>query len=257
MSKLTTLFSGSHGNSTLIQHGKTTLLVDAGFSVGAIKGALDGVGITPDDVDAILITHEHSDHVSALPRWTEHFGTPIFAHKKLQDCLTQKAPCGNFVFFDSAFEVGSLGVEFIPCSHDAVSCVSYRFFDGKKYTAICTDTGVMTRQMVNFLQQASTVVLESNYDEDMLSRGSYPVWLKQRIASKSGHLSNLQCASVVQQLLQGKVKNLVLGHLSQNNNTKEMAFAQALSVLQANNVKEGKDVRLFVADQYLRGATLD
>ena len=112
--------------------------------------------------------------------------------------------------------------------------------------------------MINFLLPCKNVIVESNYDDGMLALGDYPPWLKQRIASKLGHLSNEQCGKVVEQLLSyGKGKNIVLGHLSQNNNTKELAFASALSVFQNNNVLEGKDVGLYVADQYNRGTTID
>ena len=256
--KLTTLFSGSHGNCTLVQHGATNLLVDAGFSCNTIKTALEPLGLTPLDIDAILVTHEHNDHTSALARWCEHYETPIYAHKKLLTCLPTKAPCGNFVFFNDTFAIKDLQVDFTACSHDAISCTAYRFFDGKDRVAICTDTGVAGKQIVDFLSPCKNVIIESNYDEGMLSLGDYPVWLKQRIASNQGHLSNAQCGKVIKALLDvGNVKNIVLGHLSQNNNTKELAFASALGVFQQNKVLEGKDVGLFVADQYQRGITLD
>lgn len=256
--KLTTLFSGSHGNCTLIQHDSTNLLVDAGFSCSTISTALKPLGLSPTDIDAILVTHEHNDHVSALARWTEHYETPVYAHKKLLTCLPTKYPCGNYVFYTDSFAVKDIKVDFTNCSHDALSCTAYRFFDGKDYVAICTDTGVAGKQMINFLLPCKNVIVESNYDDGMLALGDYPPWLKQRIASKLGHLSNEQCGRVVEQLLRyGKVKNIVLGHLSQNNNTKELAFASALSVFQNNNVLEGKDVGLYVADQYNRGTTLD
>lgn len=256
--KLTTLFSGSHGNCTLVQHGSTNILVDAGFSFNTIASALKPLGIYPQDVDAILITHEHNDHVSALARWTEHYETPIFAHQKQLTCLPTKFPCGNFNFYTSGFEVKDIHVDFATCSHDSLYCTAYRFFDGKNHLAICTDTGVASKEIVNFLLPAQTVVVESNYDEGMLALGDYPPWLKQRIASNHGHLSNAQCGKVIEQLLQhGKVKNVVLGHLSQNNNTKELAFASALGVFQTNKVLEGKDVGLYVADQYQRGITLE
>ena len=255
--KLTTLFSGSHGNCTLVQHKSTNLLVDAGFSCNTIKTALQPLGLSPLDIDAILVTHEHNDHVNALARWTEHYETPIYAHKKLLTCLPTKFPCGNYNFYTANFDVKDLQVDFTACSHDALSCTAYRFFDGKDYAAICTDTGVAGKDILNFLSVAKNVVIESNYDDGMLAQGDYPAWLKQRIASNLGHLSNAQCGKVIEHLLQGNVKNIVLGHLSQNNNTKELAFAQALTVFQQNKVLEGKDVGLFVADQYQRGVTLD
>ncbi|MBO5867088.1 MAG: MBL fold metallo-hydrolase [Clostridia bacterium] len=255
--KLTTLFSGSHGNCTLVQHKSTNLLIDAGFSCNTIKTALQSVGLSPLDIDAILVTHEHNDHVSALSRWTEHYETPIYANNKLLTCLPTKYPCGNYKFYSNSFDIKDLQIDFATCSHDATSCNAYRFFDGHSYVAICTDTGVAGRQIVDFLLPAKNVIIESNYDEGMLMQGDYPVWLKQRISSNLGHLSNAQCGKVIHQLLQGNVKNIVLGHLSQNNNTKELAFANALSIFQQNKVLEGKDVGLYVADQYQRGVTLD
>ena len=255
--KLTTLFSGSHGNCTLVSHGNTNLLIDAGFSCNTIKTALEPLGLSPLDIDAILVTHEHNDHVSALARWTEHYETPIYAHKKLLTCLPTKYPCGNYNFYTTSFDVKDLQVDFTACSHDSTSCTAYRFFDGHNYSAICTDTGVAGKDIINFLLPAKNVIIESNYDEGMLAQGDYPAWLKQRIASNLGHLSNIQCGKVIEKLLQGNVKNIVLGHLSQNNNTKELAFANALSIFQQNKVLEGKDVGLFVADQYQRGITLE
>ncbi|MCM1042898.1 MAG: MBL fold metallo-hydrolase [Corallococcus sp.] len=257
MISFTALYSGSAGNCSLVRSDKTTVLVDAGFACGTLVHYLKDAGVSPRDVDAVLITHEHSDHISALAKWTETFDTPVYCHARLADVLRQKTRCRNLHPFDAEFSLKDIAVDFYPCSHDARYCCGYRFFDGKTYVASVTDTGLVNKELVDFLMPCATVMIESNHDENMLLRGNYPYLLKQRILSPLGHLSNAQTGEVLNKILDGSVKNIVLGHLSERNNTPELAFSNALGVIESKGMVEGKDVRLFVADQRKRGNVIE
>ena len=257
MVKLTSLYSGSHGNCTLIQSGHCNILIDAGFTYSVLKRYLASAGLTPSDINAIVITHEHSDHVGALSVWKQHNDTPIYAHRICAPSVECKCGISDICRFDDSFSVGDVKVDFIKCSHDASYCCGYRFSDGDSIVASVTDVGVVTEELENFLMPCSIVQIESNHDEDMLTRGTYPYRLKQRILSEYGHLSNRQTSQLIEKLLDGNVRDIVLAHISENNNTNELAFAEAMKAFKNKNVEEGKNVRLHLALQYNRGKTIE
>lgn len=258
MLSFTTLFSGSHGNSALIRSDNANILLDAGFTYTTLKKALKNYGLEPKDIDGIVITHEHSDHVSALQGWCSYNGkTPVYTHTNLYGVMLGKCK-GNIVPFSDKFVVKDIEVDWVRCSHDSAFCCGYRFNDGKTMVGSVTDTGVADKSIVEFLQPCRTIMLESNHDVDMLNRGNYPYLLKRRILSTSGHLSNVDCATTLKQLLEyGNVRNIVLGHLSENNNTHELAFSEAVKAVASKKLTEGKDVNVVVAEQYVGGATIE
>ena len=255
MLKISPLFSGSRGNCTLIQSDNVNILLDAGFGFRAITKALSRHGLTVHDVDAIVITHEHVDHVGALPTWIKHAPTPIYAPAPVAAYLSRRI-CFEVSEISGSFTLGNVTVDVYECSHDARCCFGYRFVSGNSHFACVTDTGCVTDKLIEFLSPCATVMLESNHDADMLIRGEYPYPLKQRILSDFGHLSNAQCCEVLCKIAHTGVKNVILAHLSEKNNTKELAFQAAVNTYAANGVTEGKDVNVYVADQYENEVTI-
>lgn len=257
MIKLTPLFSGSRGNSTLIRTSNQNILLDLGYGFKATLAKLNKLGVSPQNVAAIFVTHEHSDHIGALPSWIKHFHTQVFAPKNCCDYIAQNCYCSDIFPVDGALELDDVFVDIFRCSHDARGCLGYRFSDGKNTVASVTDTGEPTPLLTEFLSPCQTIVLESNHDVDMLKNGCYPYVLKRRILSDLGHLSNEQAASVLQSLAQSSnLKTVVLGHLSQQNNTKQKAFDCAASALSQKGVSVGKDINVYVADQYENEVTV-
>ena len=256
MLKISPLFSGSKGNCSLIQSDNANILLDAGFGYRAIIQALDRRGLTPKDIDAIVITHEHSDHVSALPLWTKHTPTPVYAPSLIADYLQQRVYFSEVTGIDGSFTLSDINVDFYECSHDARCCYGYRFSQGQSIFACVTDTGCVTDGLVEFLSPCKAIMLESNHDVDMLLKGEYSYPLKRRILSDYGHLSNEQATEVLCKLIGRQPKDVILAHLSEQNNTRELAFSSAVNVYATNGLTEGKDVNVYVADQYVNGITI-
>ena len=250
MLKVTPLFSGSKGNCTLIQSKNTNILLDAGFGYKNIVQALKKNGVYPSDVDAIVITHEHSDHVSALAVWAKHYTTPIFVPSAIVNCIVSKSCSTNVHGVCDSFDIGDVSVDIYQCSHDSQDCFGYRFGCLGDYVASVTDTGCWSDETIDFLSPCKTIMLESNHDVGMLRRGDYPYPLKQRILSNYGHLSNGQTSCILERLIGSKVKNVLLAHLSEENNTKELVFSTAVTTYSKYNLTEGKDVNVYVVDQY-------
>ena len=256
MIRICPLFSGSKGNCTLIQTDSVNILLDAGFSYKSILRALSERNLTPKDISAIVITHEHTDHIAALPYWGKSCATDIYAPELIADYLRQRVYFCEVHEIKGSFTVGDLTVDVYECSHDARSCCGYRFSDGKGIFACVTDTGSFTDELIQFLSPCSAVMLESNHDVNMLIKGEYSYVLKQRILSPFGHLSNAQAALVVQKLANSRVKTIILAHLSEKNNTKELAFNAIVQALCACGLTEGRDVTVYVADQYKNEVTV-
>ena len=250
------LFSGSKGNCTLIQSGSVNILLDAGFSYKHILRALAERGLTQKDVSAIVITHEHTDHIAALPLWGKSCPTPIYAPAPIADYLRQRVYFCEVYEIEGSFQIGDVTVDVYECSHDARSCCGYRFSCVGSCFASVTDTGCFDDALIDFLSPCSAIMLESNHDVNMLLKGEYSYVLKQRITSPYGHLSNAQAAEVVQKLAFSRVKTVILAHLSEKNNTKELAFNATVQALAACGKVEGKDVNVFVADQYRNEVTI-
>lgn len=250
MLKISPLFSGSRGNCTLIQSDNTNIILDAGFNYQSIIGALACRNLTPGDIDAILITHEHSDHIKALPTWTKKTPTPVYAPRPIADCIQQKVYFSEVRDVTGEFYVGDIHVDIYECSHDADCCYAYRFRVAEQYFACVTDTGCVTDELVRFLAPCSTIMLESNHDVDMLIKGDYHYLLKKRILSDTGHLSNAQAAEVLSRVVGKGLKNIILAHLSEKNNTHELAFSSAVNTCTTLGLTEGRDLNVYVADQY-------
>ncbi len=249
MVKIIPLFSGSKGNCTLVQSQHTNILLDVGYGYRQTIEALQKLGLTSQDISAIVITHEHSDHINALPMWTRKCSTDIFVPPLIEDYICQRSYCSNVYGITGSLQINDIDVFPYECSHDACQCFGYRFSDGQNAVASITDTGTVNLKTVDFLAPCTTVQIESNHDVNMLNNGPYPYVLKKRILSEHGHLSNAQTAELLKNLIDSDIKNVFLAHLSENNNTAELAFSQTERMYAENNKVEGKDIFVSVVSQ--------
>lgn len=230
MAKFVTLYSGSSGNCAVIEQDGRVLLVDIGHSCRATLAALQQVGLSPRDISGILITHEHSDHISGLEVFLRKVPVPVFASAATLDVLWQRdhvPAAAELVAVDGReTDVDGFCVVGFPTSHDAAGCCGFRVTSPAGHSmAIATDLGEITEPVFKNLQNASLVALEANYDPDMLRTGPYPAYLKNRISSSRGHLSNQDCASALTALIVGGCNQVALCHLSQENNHPDHALA--------------------------------
>ena len=232
--RFASLGSGSEGNALIVQVGATIVMMDCGFGLAATEARLARAGLMPDDIDAILVTHEHADHIGGvarfarkhqLPVWLTHGTAKVFNQGALPNALI------NFVDPHEAFLVGDIQVTpyFVP--HDAFEPVQYVFSDGNARLGVLTDTGSITAHIEKTLSGCDALVLECNHDLDMLMNGPYPPSLKKRVAGKFGHLDNLTAASLLAAIDCSRLKHILAAHLSQRNNLPALATAALAGAL--------------------------
>ena len=238
--RIVTFASGSTGNCCLVSDGGVNVLIDAGISARRIVQGLGVLGLAPQDVCGVLITHEHSDHISGLPVLVKRTGMRIFAPSELGEVLKRVKPelseSIDYIPPDGGLCVGDVRITAFPTPHDASASFGYRI-EGSEVFAFATDTGHISDELLEGLQGADTVVIEANHDKVMLKNGSYPPFLKQRVLSKHGHLSNDDCAKLACLLADSGTRQIILGHLSQQNNTPEAAETAVSEALSGRNVK--------------------
>ncbi|MBR0481408.1 MAG: MBL fold metallo-hydrolase [Firmicutes bacterium] len=241
--------SGSSGNSYLVKSENVSILVDAGISGKRILEGLKAFGVT-DTPKGVLITHEHSDHIQGLPALTKR-GVTVYANKETGRALSQSLRSGSFseIKTGEVFSIGDIKISSFSVSHDAADPIGYSFEKDGACVSIITDTGYVTEDCFRYMKKADILVLESNHDESMLRIGRYPWFLKQRILSDAGHLSNEAAAqAVVRMLLEDslagniKYRKLLLAHLSQENNFPEMAMATMSNILESKGFCCGRDI---------------
>ena len=239
--KICSLYSGSRGNCTFISAGGANILIDAGKSARALCRALSDIGVDVDSIDAIFVTHEHNDHISALRTLSHKHDIPIhilLRSAQVFNGLCDEKLCSNLTIYSgSSFEatVKGLTVKAYPTPHDSRAAVGYRIsFEDEGQTvsiAVTTDTGHVTDVMRENLSGCYAAVIESNHDLEMLENGPYPYELKRRIASKNGHLSNSDCATLAAQLYEGGTRHIMLAHLSEENNLPSLAYNEVLAAI--------------------------
>lgn len=253
MSRICPLFSGSTGNSTYIAGSHGALLVDAGASLRSLTAALERAGGALSEISAILITHEHFDHIKGLRPLLNKTGLKVIASEKTLNALiaADKLPAGTeAVAIDSQTPLEYCGtlISRFETSHDCEGSSGYTFLmpDGKKIS-VCTDLGVVTDKVRSAVEGSDAILIESNHDVEMLNKGPYPPELKMRIMSDRGHISNNACSSELVRLLNTGTKRFILGHLSQKNNTPLLALSSAEAALADVGAKNGRDCLLSVA----------
>ena len=237
------LYSGSSGNSLFVETENTRLLIDAGVSSKKIENALDGLNVDPSSIDGILITHEHSDHVQGLGLLSKKFNIPVFVNSKTLDNMPKQKDkliqenIKNFEVGDH-FNIKDLKITSFSIPHDAINPCGFNISNGSKTISIATDIGHMTSDILKKLEESEFVMLESNYDPEVLKCSSYPYLLKTRIAGPNGHLSNEAAGKTISHLLKCNLKQATLGHLSKESNFPELAYKTVVNELIANNFDE-------------------
>lgn len=229
--RLCPIASGSSGNSVYVGTDNTHILVDTGISKKRIDEGLNALDICGHDIDAILITHEHSDHIQGLGVFSRKYNVPIYGSEKtlveIQKCksLGHISPhLFNEIKADVDFSIGDITVNPIKISHDAVEPLAYTFADGKRNMAVATDMGTYSEYIIERLRGMDALLLEANHDVRMLQVGPYPYQLKQRILSENGHLSNENAGRLLCEILHNDLKTIYLGHLSHENNLPALAY---------------------------------
>ena len=222
--KLSVLASGSRGNSIYVATPGVRLLIDAGLTAREIERRLQQIGVRAEDLDAVVITHEHRDHVSGLGPLSRRHRLPVFLNRatrgNLPDQVGSPADCVEFVTGRS-FSVADLTIHPFSLSHDAADPVGLTLVNGESKVGICTDLGRATRLVHHHLQECRVLLLEANHDVGMLTRGPYPWSVKQRIRSASGHLSNEEARELLGRVLGAALERVILAHLSEVNNRPE------------------------------------
>lgn len=246
--KISVLASGSKGNATIITAGGKNFLIDAGISCRQLTQRIKETGMQPEDLDGVLLTHEHRDHISGLPVFSRKYHLPVFANEPTWRSLPQRSEMERSCcrLLPKCLETEGLKIENFAVPHDAAGAVGYVFSYAGARCVYLTDVGFITEEIKNNVAGADTLVLEANHDEEMLKKGIYPYAIKQRILGTRGHLSNKAAGWLLSQMerLPGEV---ILAHLSQENNTPELALKTVRGILDAGET--GGDTQIYVASQ--------
>jgi len=231
--RFASLGSGSRGNALVVEVKQTRLLLDCGFGIRETIARLSRLDLQPEDLTGILITHEHTDHIGGAVRFARRFELPVWlTHGTFTNhALAQTLPDIRLIDGHSAFQADEIEVQPFPVPHDAREPVQYAFSSGSKRLCVLTDTGGSTPHIEAILSGCDALVLECNHDSDMLREGPYPPMLKQRVAGRFGHLDNGMAARLLASLDSSKLQHLIAAHLSEKNNTPELARAALSGVL--------------------------
>jgi len=244
------LASGSRGNAIYVSRGETSILIDAGLSGIQIQRRMASRGIKPENLDAILVTHEHSDHILGAGVLSRRYHLPVYISrdtKKAAGTALGKINKVNHFSPGESFNINGMCIHPFSISHDAVDPSGFTITSGNKKIGIATDLGIATSMVKEHLKQCALLIIESNHDPEMLDKGPYPWPLKQRIKSRTGHLSNPDAAKLITEVQSSTLSHIILGHLSHENNTPEIAENTVKPVV------KGTSIRVHVALQDVCG----
>ena len=239
--KLCSISSGSDGNCIYIGNKETNFLIDAGISGKKIEAGLKDIDVDPEKIDAIFITHEHTDHIAGVGVMARRYGIPIYSTVETIYAMLHTKKVGriseellHYVNPDEKVTIKDIEITPFSISHDAANPVAYTFQGDGQKIGIATDLGTYDEYVVNHLQDSNLLLLEANHDVNMLQVGSYPYMLKQRILGSKGHLSNMVSANLLCKLLHDKLQHVILGHLSKDNNYPDLAYETVKCELEGN-----------------------
>ena len=245
------LYSGSSGNSLFVESDHAKILVDAGESAKKIINALSISDVRIEDIDAIIVTHEHSDHIKSLGSLSSKYNIPVYANSETWAAMPEQAKkisenCKKLYIPNSIFEIGDLKISPFKVSHDAANPCGFSILHKDKKISIATDLGHISDDLIQNLEGSCFSLLEANYDPNILKCSKYPYLLKQRISGPEGHLSNEESGSLVSILAKSGLKSVMLGHLSKENNFPELAYKTVVEELINRNYDEN-DIMVKVA----------
>lgn len=231
--RVSVLSSGSKGNTTYIESKNAKILIDVGNTAKYIKEKLEDIGVEPEELDAVLITHTHIDHVKGLKVFEKKYNIPVY----LTDIMLKSLDfIDKYVLLDDEFDIKDIHINSIKTSHDAPDSRGYVLSSENKSVVYITDTGYINKKYFDILKNRNLYIMESNHDVEMLNNGNYPFSLRQRILSDKGHLSNYDSAKYLCSFIGDNTKYVLLAHLSEDNNTEELAYETLVSRLNKNNI---------------------
>ena len=254
--RIVSLASGSKGNCYFVEAGETRLLVDCGLALKVLEERLKQINVSPESIKAIIVSHEHNDHIKGLDVFFNKYHPQIYCNFLSAERIISLKPVlnGNISYLENDLVIiGELTINLISLSHDSVYCNGFRFNYKNASAAIITDLGYIDERIINVLKGSKVVYIESNHDEQMLVECKYPSILKARIKSNTGHLSNRQAGQAIAKLYAFGTKHFVLSHISENSNTYERAYITIANILSDNNIDVDNDVVIRFAHQYKIG----
>jgi phosphoribosyl 1,2-cyclic phosphodiesterase len=249
---LCTLASGSKGNSIYVSDGRTRILVDAGLSATEIQRRMQAVDLDPHALDGLVVSHEHSDHTQGIGVLSRRYRLPVYLSRATLKAAFRLGKLHEYHHFNcgETFQLNTLRIHPFSITHDASDPAGFRISQHGKQIGIATDMGRATAMVADQLSRCNIIVLEANHDLRMLADGPYPWHLKQRIRSRNGHLSNLESKDLLVQIENSNLKYVILAHLSETNNSAEMALSEFAPVISASGI------RVIVAEQHRPGPLL-
>ena len=242
--KTKVIASGSKGNCAIVLYDNTNIIIDMGISYLTLKKSLEENSLSFDDFSGILITHCHKDHISGLTSLIKKTNLNAYIPEKMYESLKEYLPLDKCIFIDDEFNINNVRIELIHTSHDAPSSVGFIFSYRGKSLVYVTDTGYINRKYLAKMVEKDAYIIESNHDEVMLMDGPYPRFLKERVISDQGHLSNKTTSKYLKKIVGENTKNIILAHLSETNNTEELALEAAKKQL------EWKKINIIAANQH-------
>ncbi len=249
--KVKTIASGSKGNCTILLCQHTNLIIDMGISYLTLKRSLEENSLSLNNFTGILITHNHTDHIKGLASLIKHTTLTAYIPEKMYASLKDYLPKDRCEFISDTFCINDIKIELIHTSHDAAYSVGYIISADNKELVYVTDTGYINRKYLEKMVGKDAYLIESNHDEKMLMDGPYPRFLKERVISDKGHLSNHTTAKYLKKIVNKNTKYVILAHLSEKNNTEQLA----LSAMQEENLDE--NIKIIIAKQYEEGPLIE
>lgn len=249
--KVQTIASGSKGNCTIVLCNDTNLIIDMGISYLTLKNSLEENSLSFDNFNGILITHCHKDHTKGLSSLIKKTNIPVYIPEKMYDSIKEYVPYPRCIIIDDEFYINDVKINLLHTSHDAPCSVGFIIRHNDKSLVYITDTGYINRKILNNIVGVDCYIIESNHDEVMLMDGPYPRFLKERVISDKGHLSNITTAKYLKKIVGKNTKNIILAHRSETNNTED-------KIIEAiNNVELDKNINIYIAKQNEEGPLIE